>query len=303
MPSKLQTLSADSSAQTLADALRQDGALIVRDVLSSAMLDRIDSEFAPLIERAERGRDDFTGRSTKRIGALVARSPACRDVVMNPLILGAANDFLGPYCEKIQLHLTQVIDIEPGQGAQALHRDRLAWGGYLPKPIEPQFNTIWALTDFTADNGATHVVPGSHDWPLERNARPQDTIQAEMTRGSVLLYSGTVIHGGGANAAQSPRIGLNITYCLGWLRQEENQFLSCPPDVARELDPDLTDLLGYSMGNYALGYYSEPQMLEGKPDTLPPQMALGRKPAHGADEESLLGELTARQRDQLAGDG
>ena len=301
MPSKLQTLSPDSSAQTLADALRKDGAVIVRDVLSSAMLDRIDSEFAPLIERAERGRDDFTGRSTKRIGALVSRSPACRDVVMNPLILGAANDFLGPYCEKIQLHLTQVIDIEPGQGAQALHRDRLAWGGYLPKPIEPQFNSLWALTDFTSANGATHIVPGSHEWPLERNATPEDTIQAEMARGSVLLYSGTIIHGGGANTARAPRIGLNITYCLGWLRQEENQFLSCPPEVARELDSDLTDLLGYSMGNYALGYYSEPQMLEGKPDTLPPEMVLGRKPA-GRNDESLLGEPSARQRGELAGE-
>ena len=121
-------------------------------------------------------------------------------------------------------------------------------------------------------------MPGSHKWPAEDNAKPEQTIQAEMSAGSVLIYSGTVIHAGGENRSDSARIGLNITYCLGWLRQEENQFLSCPPDVAKHLDPALTDLLGYSMGNYALGYYSEPEMKDGLPDTLPPELALGRKP-------------------------
>jgi ectoine hydroxylase-related dioxygenase (phytanoyl-CoA dioxygenase family) len=275
----LQTLAPDSKASEIVAAMQRDGACIVRDVLSPETLARIDADVKPWIDRSEPGADDFTGRQTKRTGALIARCPETRPVVTHPLILEAANELLGPYCERIQLHLTQTIDILPGQAAQILHRDRLAWGGYIPKPIEPQFNTIWALTEFTEENGATHLIPGSHDWPLDRNPEsPNESIQAVMSRGSVLCYSGTVIHGGGANRSDAARIGLNVTYCLGWLRQEENQFLSCPPHIAKDLEPTLTDLLGYTMGNYALGYYSHPEMVDGLPDTLPPEIAIGRRP-------------------------
>ncbi len=275
----LQALAPDSKASEIVAAMQRDGACIVRDVLSAETLARLDADVKPWIDRSEPGADDFTGRQTKRTGALIARCPETRPVVTHPLILEAANEFLGPYCERIQLHLTQTIDILPGQAAQILHRDRLAWGGYIPKPIEPQFNTIWALTEFTEENGATHIIAGSHDWPLDRNPEsPKESIQAVMSRGSVLCYGGTVIHGGGANRSDAARIGLNITYCLGWLRQEENQFLSCPPHIAKHLEPELTDLLGYTMGNYALGYYSHPEMVDGLPDTLPPEIAIGRRP-------------------------
>jgi ectoine hydroxylase-related dioxygenase (phytanoyl-CoA dioxygenase family) len=274
----LQTLAANCSATEINEAMARDGACIVEKLLSAAELAAIDADTAPWIERAQLGGDDFVGRHTKRTGALIARCPTTHAVITHPLILEAANLLLGPYCERIQLHLTQTIDIFPGQEAQFLHRDRLAWGGFIPKSIEPQFNTIWALTDFTEDNGATHVVPGSHLWDLGRGAEPDQTIQAVMSRGSVLLYSGTVIHGGGANCSDSPRLGMNITYCLSWLRQEENQYLSCPPRIAKDLPQELTDLLGYTMGNYALGYYSEPEMAEGVSDTTPPEFVLGKKP-------------------------
>jgi ectoine hydroxylase-related dioxygenase (phytanoyl-CoA dioxygenase family) len=275
----LQTLPPNSKASEIVDAMRRDGACIVRDVLSDDALARLDADLSPWIERSQTGADDFTGRLTKRTGALIARCPEVRPVVTHPLILEAANGLLRPYCERIQLHLTQTIDILPGETAQILHRDRLAWGGYIPKPIEPQFNTIWALTDFSEENGATHVIPGSQDWPLDRNPKsPGESVQATMRRGSVLCYGGTVIHGGGANRSDAARIGINITYCLGWLRQEENQFLSCPPEIAKDLEPALTDLLGYTMGNYALGYYSHPEMVDGLPDTLPPEVAIGRRP-------------------------
>ena len=273
-------LDPDATPEAIVAAMQRDGACIVRDLLSEAELAGLDADLKPWIDRSQPGADDFTGRQTRRTGALVARCPTCRPVVTHPGILAAANAFLGPWCERIQLHLTQTIAIDPGQGAQLLHRDRLAWGGYIPKPIEPQFNTIWALTDFTRENGATHLVPGSQDWPLDRNpTSPDEGVQAEMPRGSVLCYSGSVVHGGGANRSDAPRIGLNITYCLGWLRQEENQFLSCPPHIARDLEPALTDLLGYTMGNYALGYYSHPEMVDGLPDTLPPEIAIGRTPS------------------------
>jgi hypothetical protein len=296
----LQTLSPDSKASEIAAAIHRDGACVVRDVLTEDALARLDADLAPWIERSEPGVDDFTGRRTKRTGALVARCPEIRPVVTHPLVLEAANEFLGPYCERIQLHLTQTIDILPGQAAQILHRDRLAWGGYLAKSVEPQFNTIWALTDFSEENGATHVIPGSQDWPLDRNPKsPTESIQATMSRGSVLCYSGTVIHGGGANRSDAARVGLNITYCLGWLRQEENQFLSCPPHIAKDLEPELTDLLGYTMGNYALGYYSHPEMVDGLPDTLPPEVAIGRSPNEIPGNTLISGGPTTDQLDEL----
>lgn len=254
----LTTLPATADASAVLAAMETDGAVIVKDLMPTPQRQRLVDELAPWLERTPMGRDDFTGHRTQRTGALVARTPACRDVIINPMVVGAAESFLAPWTERIVLHLTQSIRIHPGQGKQILHRDRLAWGTHLPTSIEPQFNTIWALTDFTADNGATRVVPGSHRWDWEQRATPEQQCQAEMPASSVLLYSGSVLHSGGENCSSEPRLGLNITYCLGWLRQEENQYLSCPPEIARDLDPRLQELLGYTQGNYALGYYSAP---------------------------------------------
>jgi ectoine hydroxylase-related dioxygenase (phytanoyl-CoA dioxygenase family) len=156
-----------------------------------------------------------------------------------------------------------------------LHRDRLAWGGYLPANLEPQLNTIWAVTDFTAENGATRVVPGSNNWDPERRAEPDEICQAEMRAGSVLVYSGSVIHSGGTNTSKSDRMGLNITYCLGWLRQEENQYLSCPPEIAKDFTPELQALLGYAMGSYALGYFTPPLAPGEGPEITPPDWLFG----------------------------
>ena len=206
----------------------------------------------------------------------MARSPACRDLVTNQSVLGAAQTFLAPYCSRIQLHLGQIIRIRPGQPKQAIHRDRWAWGTYL-KGIEPQFNTMWALTDFTRENGATRVIPGSPDWPDGRRADKDEIAQAEMTRGSVLLYTGSVLHAAGANDSADDRIGLNITYSLAWLRQEENQYLSCPPEIAKTLSTELQDLLGYTLGSYALGYYTPPLPPGEGPESIGPQYALGRE--------------------------
>jgi len=261
--------------------MARDGAAIISDVIDAESIAKIRSEVGPYIERTPMGGDDFTGRKTQRTGALVARVPSCRPLVVNRQVLDAAKEFLKPFTDKIILHLTQTIFIHPQQGAQPLHRDRLAWGTQMPQSIEPQFNTIWALTDFTAENGATRVVPGSHLWDWNKRAEPGQIVQAEMKAGSVLLYTGSVLHSGGQNNSQQSRLGVNITYCLGWLRQEENQYLSCPPHIAKTLDPELQDLLGYTQGNYALGYYSDPETDQPNRDILPPEMALGRKPNKG----------------------
>ncbi len=275
---QVQTFAHDDDADQIFAAFVDDGAAIVTGLCSDDQRAAVSEQIAPYVTATPTGLDDFTGRQTQRTGALVARSEACRELVMQPLVVGMANRFLEPYCERIQLHLTQVINIGPAQGAQPLHRDRLAWGGYVPREIEPQFNTMWALTDFTEENGATRIVPGSVSWDDDRRASDDEKAQAVMPAGSVLFYSGSVIHGGGENRTEVDRTGINITYCLGWLRTEENQYLSCPPEIAKDLNPDLQDMLGYTQGSYALGYFSDPAGIGERSDIQPPELRLGRKP-------------------------
>ncbi len=273
----LKSLPASTGEAEILAALNRDGAVIVADLMSTGLADQIVQETGPFIDASPVG-SDFTGHQTRRTGALAARSAGCCELILNETMLAGANAYLGPFCDRIQLHLTQTIHIMPGQRAQYLHRDRQAWGEFIPPAIQPQFNTIWALTDFTEENGATQVVPGSHLWDYDRKAEEHEIARAVMERGSVLIYSGSVIHGGGANSSEVNRTGINITYTLGWLRQEENQYLSCPPDIAKDLDPRLQELLGYSMGSVATGYYSEPLPAGEARELCPPEFALGRKP-------------------------
>ncbi|MDP1555814.1 MAG: phytanoyl-CoA dioxygenase family protein [Hyphomonas sp.] len=270
MPS-LKHLPATATRDEILKVLADDAAVIIDGLMPPDLLGRVRTEIMPYVEATPTGRDDFTGRLTTRTGALIARSPACRELVTDPLINAATEAFLAPFCDRYQLHLTQVIRIKPGQGAQVLHRDRLAWGGYLQRSIEPQLNMIWAVTDFTKENGATRVVPGSHLWEDGRGAHDDEITYAEMKAGSVIIYTGSVIHSGGANVSSADRVGINITYSLGWLRQEENQYLSCPPDIAATLTPDLQRLIGYSMGSYALGYFSPPLPPGEGPEIVPPE--------------------------------
>lgn len=304
MPS-LVHLPADAPAQEITAALDRDGALILDNALPPDDVDALVAELRPWVEATTAGRDSFSGDRTTRTGALVARSPRIRPLVTDPRILAVCDAVLKPNCHRYQLHLAQLIRIMPGQGAQAIHRDRWAWGRQMPG-IEPQVNTIWALTDFTAANGATQVIPGSQVWDDDRKALPHEIARAEMKKGSVLVYTGTVFHSGGANDADHDRWGLNITYSLGWLRQEENMYLSCPPDVARTLDPELAALVGYAMSNYALGYYTPPLPPGEGPETVPPEWALGgMKPdaAGSLGGAELLDEVIARAKRKAEGVG
>lgn len=296
---RLEHLPATTTVEDICRLVERDGACIVDNVIEANLLAQVRSEISPFVLATDRGRDDFTGRETTRTGALVARSPACRQLVMHPLIIGGARSFLGPFTDRIQLHLTQVIRILPGQGEQPLHRDRLAWGGFIPRSIEPQFNTIWAITDFTLENGATRVVPGSNHWGDDRVAESAEVGYAAMTAGSVLIYSGSVIHSGGRNQSNAERIGINITYSLAWLRQEENQYLSCPPNIAATLEPELRQLIGYSMGSYALGYFSPPVAAGAGPEVVPPEFLFSGEA--GAWGDDLYRQVTERVRSQLQG--
>ena len=254
---KIQHLPPSCSGEDIAAALTADGAVIVDSVLSPSYVDEVNAELRPWIDQTVVGPDTFSGKNTRRTGALIARSQKCRELVMHPLALATCGKFLA-HATSYQLHLTQVIAIGPGEPAQTVHRDQWAFDFFsFPKGFEVQCNTIWAMTEFTEPNGATRVIPGSNHFDDKLRFKEEDTIAAEMTRGSVLFYSGSIYHGGGANRSNETRIGINITYNLSWLRQEENQYLAVPLEVARTLPVELLRLMGYQRGAYALGYVGD----------------------------------------------
>jgi ectoine hydroxylase-related dioxygenase (phytanoyl-CoA dioxygenase family) len=250
-------LPATAAGADVAAALDGAGCAIVERVASPEHLARVRAELEPWLDATPYGPDDFAGRRTRRTGGLVARSPACRELVMHPLVLEAVRGVLAR-ATSFQLHLTQMIAIGPGEPAQPIHRDQWAFDFFpFPAGWEVQCNTIWAMHDFTAENGATRVVPGSHRLEDRREFQESDTEPAEMAAGSILFYTGALYHGAGANRSRGVRYGLNITYAVSWLRQEENQYLSVPAEIARELPEPLLRLIGYARGAYALGYVDD----------------------------------------------
>jgi Phytanoyl-CoA dioxygenase (PhyH) len=243
-----------ATEQDVIDALRKDGFVIVDNVVSNATMDRLAEELGEYIDLTPPGLDDFVGRRTRRTGSLIPRSITSRELIQHPLVMATCAGFLG-HATAFQLHLTQVISVFPGETNQPLHRDELAWD-FFPFPLdyEVQCNTMWAMTDFTTQNGATRIVPGSHRTTGKQVYDESQVIRAEMERGSMFFYTGKVYHGAAANHSDAVRQGINLTYAVGWVRQEENQYLSTPIEVAKTLDDDLLQLMGYKMGGIAMGY-------------------------------------------------
>ncbi|MCC5951086.1 MAG: phytanoyl-CoA dioxygenase family protein [Acidimicrobiia bacterium] len=249
---------ADAGVGEVAAAVAAHGVAIVERLVPPRVCDQLEAELAPHLEATAHGGDDFVGRHTRRTGALLAKAPSSVDLVAHPLVLDVATAVLWPKASSIQLHLTQAISIGPGETPQQLHRDQWCFDFFpFPDDVQIELSTIWALSDFTEGNGATRVVPDSHIDADPASFGPDDTEAAEMPRGSVVLYTGRTVHGGGANTTDSWRTGVNIDYVLGFLRQEENQYLSVPPEVARTLPEHVQRLMGYQMGAYALGYVDD----------------------------------------------
>lgn len=244
--------------------LQRDGAVIVENFVSDDLIDRILSELRPIIEAKRQKTKELIshvanalgpalGARTARVSGLFAKSKAFTELALNNTVHSVAADWLLPNCANYMLNVTQLIEIGPGEAAQFLHRDDLIWPHPYPKP-EMEVTFIFALNDFTRENGATCVVPGSHLWHRERTPEPHEITQAAMKRGSVLCYTGSVIHGGGPNSTESGyRMGLLLQFALGWLRQEENQYVTYPPDVARTLPTEVQALIGYQPHGTYLG--------------------------------------------------
>ena len=245
----------DASAEEISDLLRAHGAVIIERLVDASVCDRLAAELQPWLEATPTGADAFSGHNTRRTGALLTRAPASAELVAHPLVLDVVDRTLWPKKTTFQLHLTQSIAIGPDSPAQMLHRDHWCFDFFpFPRDVDVEVSTIWALTDFTEANGATRVVPDSHRTPDDVKYTYEQTAAAEMPRGSVVLYLGSTVHAGGANRTDTTRIGINVDYVLGWLRQEENQYLSYSLDEVRAMPERLQRLLGYEVGAYALGY-------------------------------------------------
>ncbi|MEM7100516.1 MAG: phytanoyl-CoA dioxygenase family protein [Pseudomonadota bacterium] len=251
---KLNIASPDLEVDQLFERLLQDGYLIIKE-LAVDLARKTQAELVPHIEQASFGHDEFLGGKTKRLGGVLKKSTSARALVTHPLVLALAEKVLLQFATNYQLNFSGIMHLEPGAEPQPLHRD----GDLYPLShlgITTLMPTMWGLSEFDAENGGTQVVPGSHLWSDGRRAKPEEVVSTEMPLGSVLIYLGGTIHGGGANQSNRSRTGLALQYSLGWLRQEENQYLAHPPEVAQEFSEELRRLIGYDYGGSYLGFHN-----------------------------------------------
>lgn len=274
------------------DRLIDDGYCVIPGAIDIATVAALNADLDARFEATPWCEGDFYGPRTKRFGSLLVRSSHASDFVMHELVLAIAARVLGSWCDRIALNLTQAIEIHEGALPQFPHRDQDMWGGDKGTQ-EYLLNVMWPLGDFTADNGATLLWPRSHR--LAPDARPSTPpVAAEMGVGDVLLFLGSTLHGGGGNAAPHPRRGMIVSYCLGWLRPFENQWLVYPPHVARAFDPELAGLIGYSLHRPNLGNVEgqcPSRLLAGGPD-----VPLAACDALRPDQAEALAAFVAEQR-------
>jgi ectoine hydroxylase-related dioxygenase (phytanoyl-CoA dioxygenase family) len=256
MTAKLQRFRAKDSLDAMEQALKDDGGVIVEGFLEPDVIARIKDEVALARAAANPGMKHlnpaiqfFYGDKTRHVNGMAAQSRTfATEVLIHPIYLALCDRILLPSCARYQLNLGHLIDRGPGAQNQLLHRDEVVWV-HLPQPhAEIQLASMIALDDFRVENGATRIVPGSHRWPRARQPEAHEIADAIMPAGSAAIYLGSTIHGAGANTTQSEwRPGLHISYVLGWLRTEENNYLAVPPEIARTLPRAAQEVLGYAV--------------------------------------------------------
>ena len=282
-------MSANLASERLGE-LKSEGYCIIPDAIDPSVIEQLNRDLDPIFEATPYCVGDFYGPRTKRFGGLLKRSARAEGLVRHPLILELADRILSPWCDRINLNLTQAIEIHPGAPVQYPHRDQDMWQG--PKgELEYLINVMWPLTPFTPDNGATMIWPQSHVQE-DQATTLVGPVAVDMEPGSVLLFLGSTLHCGGANRSTDIRRGIIVSYCLGWLKPFENQWLVYPREIARHFDPELAALVGYAQHRPNLGNVEGqcPSMLL-RPD--PPEHPAATD-ALRPDQAEALGAFVAR---------
>ena len=246
----------EATVEKIVRALRSNSCCIVKNLVSPKTMDKAAAELRPYLNKTPTGSGDFVGVQTKRTSSLIAKSKTIGEkLAIHPLILEVMDKMLLGRCHSYHLSPTQCVSIGPSETLQPMHRDDAIYP--FKHPGDPSVITaIWAVTDFTEENGATQAVPGSHKWNDKRMPKRGEIVQAVMPKGSVIIYDGAMYHGGAQNFTQDEwRTGFILGYALGWLRQEENQYLAVPPKLAKKLPEKLQKLIGYQLHPPFLGWY------------------------------------------------
>ena len=247
----IQRFHATDDLADMQSSLMRDGAIIIEKVADSELIATIKTELRPAFDaEGDQFANDFNGYRTRRLGGLLRYSAATAQLLEHPLVMALADAALGPHCTHYQVGSTTAIEILPGEAAQVLHRDDECYP-ILMDHIEFQISALWSLDAFTDLNGATEVIPRSSQ---SEEAAPEKAI---MPTGSVLIYLGSTRHGGGANHSDAPRAAIVNTYALGWLRQEENQYLTLPRAVIEAQTDSIKRLLGFQAYSKSLGVWPE----------------------------------------------
>lgn len=279
------------------EKLRREGYCLVPDTIDPAIVEALRQDLAGTFEMTPFCKGGFYGERTKRFGRLLIRSRHSRALVMYELVLGIAERILLPWCDNIQLNLTQGLALHPGALSQVPHRDQDMWRGAVGE-AEYLVNVMWPFTPYREENGATLIWPNSHG-PKAILENPEgEALPIEADPGSALIFLGSTLHGAGGNRTMEPRYGAIISYCLGWLKPYENQWLAYPPGVARHLDRDLAALVGYRQHRPNLGNF-EGQcpsiLLDGEPDQHLPAIDALRP-----DQAALVAGHVAAQKQNAA---
>jgi ectoine hydroxylase-related dioxygenase (phytanoyl-CoA dioxygenase family) len=244
-----------------ADEIARDGYTIIEDAIESDLINALSDDLRRLekIYEISPADNSFEGSRTVRIYNLLALGKVYEAVPVHASVLPVVERVLDRGCLVSSL---SSIAIQQGETAQPIHADDQLIP--LAKPHAPTVcNSMWALTDFTEANGATRVVPGTHlaDHSPEYGA-PYDSVAAEMPKGSVLVWHGSLWHGGGANTTGERRVGLAMNYCAGFIRQQENQQLGIPREVAADFSLRLRELCGYGIYHGLIGHINKRDPVE-----------------------------------------
>ncbi len=240
--------------EAAAAALRTTGWCLLTDLVPRAQVELLNRDFDPLFAATPFCEGDFYGGRTKRFGSLLKRSDATAAFVQHPLIMALVRDALEPWCDTVQLNLAQAIELHPGAPLQFPHRDQDMWRGVTGE-VEYLVNVMWPLTRFTRANGGTQIYPGSHGRRALVEGQEGEPLVAACDPGAAIIFLGSTLHGAGANQTDEVRRAMVVSYCLGWLKPYENQWLAYPPPVARRFPPELAALVGYAQHRPNLGNY------------------------------------------------